>query len=166
MLAMAADLREQGGHQVTLVTGSVFRQQVEAAGVPFVPLTGAADFDYRILDQTFPGRTETPAGIERLKFDFINVLGGTIPEQYQTIQDILDKEDIDLIMVDTCFLGTFPLLLKPDVKRPPVLTCGVIPLFLARRPATISRSMSDFKRLFGPFRTTSIPSCSRSALAP
>jgi UDP:flavonoid glycosyltransferase YjiC (YdhE family) len=35
------------GHQVTVLTGSGFREAVEQAGLTFAPLTGAADYDVR-----------------------------------------------------------------------------------------------------------------------
>jgi MGT family glycosyltransferase len=55
----------------------------------------------------------------------------TIPDQHQSIQRILQDIPIDLVIVDTLFFGAYPLLLGPREKRPPVLGCGLNPLWLS-----------------------------------
>ena len=46
MLAIACDLRDRG-HSIVVNTADVFREQVEADGLRFEPLKGAANLDYR-----------------------------------------------------------------------------------------------------------------------
>lgn len=132
MLTIASVLEERG-YDIIFSTATLFRQQVEAAGVRFVPLSGHADLDYRAFDQTFPDRATTPAGLERVIFDLNRVFGDAIPDQYQTVRHILESTEVDLILVDTCFFGAFPLLLNEDLDRPPVIACGVIPLLITSR---------------------------------
>ena len=50
MLAIAAELIERG-HRVTVITGSRFRDAVEAVGATHRPLTGAADYDDRLMTE-------------------------------------------------------------------------------------------------------------------
>jgi UDP:flavonoid glycosyltransferase YjiC (YdhE family) len=57
MRAVASSLRERG-HTVRMLTGSRFAEPVLAAGVEFISLGGAADFDDTDLDVAFPGRSE------------------------------------------------------------------------------------------------------------
>ena len=58
---------------------------------------------------------------------------GTIPEQYQTVRQILTDSPVDLIVTEVYFWGVFPLLLGPRDARPPILTFGVLPLILSSR---------------------------------
>jgi MGT family glycosyltransferase len=55
----------------------------------------------------------------------------TIPDQHEVIQQIQRETPIDLIVVDTAFFGIYPILLGPKSKRPPVICCGVNPMFLS-----------------------------------
>ena len=67
MRAVASSLRESG-HTVRMLTGSRFAEPVLAAGVEFISLGGAADFDDTDLDVAFPGRSEA-RGLAKVTFD-------------------------------------------------------------------------------------------------
>jgi MGT family glycosyltransferase len=130
MLAIACYLRDRG-HSIIFNTAEVFRRQVEAAKLRFVPLKGFANFDYRHLDEAFPERKNTKPGPDRLDHDFKNAFGKTIPDQYRGIQQIMDESEIDLIFTDVTFAGAFPLLLGPREARPLIIGCGVLPMVLS-----------------------------------
>jgi MGT family glycosyltransferase len=125
MLAVAQSLKEIG-HDVTFHTAETFRRQIESRGLRFIPLTGKAEYDYRDRD-----------GDQNLTVDERKVLLvkqgllETIPDQHQSIQQILQDRPIDLLIVDTMFFGAYPLLLGAREKRPPVLGCGLNPLWLS-----------------------------------
>jgi MGT family glycosyltransferase len=133
MLLIAQDLAERG-HEVTFNSGEVFRGKAEAAGLSFVPLLGIANFDYRQMDEVFPERRTFP-GIQQVDYDMKHFFGDMIPHQYRGMQEIIDQQNIDLVLVDLLFLGSFPLLLKPKESRPPVISCGIIVYWL-RTPET------------------------------
>ncbi|MBV8709159.1 MAG: glycosyltransferase family 1 protein [Acidobacteriaceae bacterium] len=129
MLTIASSLAERG-YDITFTTSDVFQAQVETAGLTFVPLRGKANFDYQALDQHFPERLQIPVGVPRLIHGFQHAFFDMIPDQHQTIQSVMDHSPVDLILTDTTFLGTFPLLLDPTRERPPVVSCGITVLFL------------------------------------
>jgi MGT family glycosyltransferase len=130
MLAVACHLRDSG-HRVIFNTAEVFRNQIESTGIRFVPLEGFANFDYRRLDEAFPERKNFAPGPDQLIHDFKYGFGQPIPDQYRGIRKIMDEIDIDLILTDLGFMGTFPLLLGPRDARPPVISCGVLPMYLS-----------------------------------
>ena len=130
MLAVAQHLKS-AGHKITFHTAENFRRRVESAGIHFAAMIGKANYDYRGSsdsreDQNLSG--EDP-GVHMMKTKFIAV----ISDQHQGIQQILAETPADLVLVDTFLLGSFPMLLGPRHKRPPVLGCGVNPLLLTNR---------------------------------
>jgi hypothetical protein len=130
MLAIACYLRDRG-HSIIFNTAEVFRRQVEAANLRFVPLKGFANFDYRRLDEAFPERKNFKPGPDQLAHDFKNAFGKTIPDQYWGMQQIMDESEIDVIFTDLTFAGAFPLLLGPREARPLIIGCGVVPMLLS-----------------------------------
>jgi MGT family glycosyltransferase len=128
MLAAAQHLKSVG-HNVTFNTSENFRGKVESTGIRFVALTGKAGYDYRRPSE-LPGYerlSDTEQKIHLLKTSFVK----TIPDQHRGIQGILRETPTDLVLVDTMFLGSFPMLLGPKAKRPPVIGCGVNPMMLS-----------------------------------
>jgi MGT family glycosyltransferase len=123
MLTVARHLRATG-HGVIFNTGEVFRKQVEASGVRFVPLKGFANFDYRRLGEAFPERKNFKPGPDQLAHDLKVGLIRPIPDQHQIIRQLMHQTRIDLIVADWTFMGTFPLLLGATDVRPPVISCG------------------------------------------
>ncbi len=132
MLTVAKHL-STNGHNVTFLSGELFREQAVSAGFKFVALTGAAHFDYRRLDEEFPERAAAQPGPDRMNADCTYHGANPIPDQHRAIQEIMAESDIDLIVSDIFFMGTFPLLLGPREARPPIMTCGVLPMILSSR---------------------------------
>jgi MGT family glycosyltransferase len=130
LLAIACDLRDRG-HSIIFNTAEVFREQVEAADLPFIPFRGFANFDYRNLDEHFPERKNFKPGPDRLTYDFKNIFGKPIPDQYAGIRQIMDQAEIGLIFTDATFMGAFPLLLRPRKARPSIISCGITPMLLS-----------------------------------
>jgi MGT family glycosyltransferase len=143
MLTVASHLKDLG-HHIIFNTGEVFRAQIEALDIPFIPLTGVANYDYR-LESTFRDR-QTLAGLEQIIHDFKHIFGDSIPTQCHAIQQIIATSPVDLILADVMFWGTLPLLLQPQELRPLIIGCGVLPMFLISQdvsplsPATSSAS--------------------------
>jgi MGT family glycosyltransferase len=129
MLAVAQHLNSDG-HSVTILTGEVFKDKVIAAGLDFVPLTGLANFDYRRPEDFFPDKRNL-RDMELLIHYFKHLFGDTIPDQDRCIRQIMARRAVDLILTDLPYLGTFPLLLGPKNKRPPIVGCGLVPMVMS-----------------------------------
>jgi MGT family glycosyltransferase len=134
MLAAAQHLKS-AGHSVTFNTSENFRGKVESTGIRFVAMTGKANFDYRhtydLQERRDLSDADQKVNLLRTRF------AETIPDQHQCIQQILRDTPTDLVLVDTMFFGSFPMLLGPRQKRPPVIGCGVNPMMLSSRDCGI-----------------------------
>jgi MGT family glycosyltransferase len=130
MLAAAQHLKSIG-HSVTFNSSENFRNQVESAGVRFVAMTGKANYDYRRSNELHENKSLSG---EDQKVHLLRTwFSETIPDQHKCIQQIIRETPTDLVLVDTMLLGSFPMLLGPRQKRPPVIGCGVNPLLLSSR---------------------------------
>ena len=136
MLSIACYLQDRG-HSIIFNTAGVFREQVESAGLRFVPLIGKANIDYRTWNKFLPeGKTLTP-GPEEIMHNAKHVFGDTMLPQYDGICEIMSREPVDLILTDFLFLGVFPLLLGPTSQRPPIISISVSPVVLSSIDASL-----------------------------
>jgi MGT family glycosyltransferase len=128
MLAAAQHLQSVG-HHVTFNTSENFRGKVESTGIRFVAMTGKANYDYRHSydSQERKDLSEADRKVNLLRTRFAE----SIPDQHEVIQQILRETPTDLVLIDTMLLGSFPMLLGPRDKRPPVIGCGVNPMMLS-----------------------------------
>ena len=127
MLALATHLKKSG-HQVLFSSASQFRREVESLGLAFTPLLGAADFD---LEEKFSAdRNQITPGPPQQIWDLKHIMGDSIPDQLRILREIIDREQVDLILVDAFFFGALAYLLAPQPSRVPVIGCGVFAQFL------------------------------------
>jgi MGT family glycosyltransferase len=126
MLTLAAHV-VASGHDVTFLTGEVFRSAVEETGAAFVSLTGKANYDTSRPQDFFPERSALPAGFPQLEYDMRNIFADTIPAQHASISRILDETDEETIVVqDSWFFGTWPFQLGAPGSRPKaVVSIGI-----------------------------------------
>jgi MGT family glycosyltransferase len=125
-LAIARDLVRRG-HDVHMVTGGRFAASVAAAGVTHIGLPAAGDYDDRDPDAAFPGR-RAKRGLAKLRFDIDNVFINPMPHQAAALDRAVSELGPDAVLAESAFLGAVPLMLRPRRERPPILSCGVIPL--------------------------------------
>ncbi|TDK25757.1 glycosyltransferase [Arthrobacter crusticola] len=123
-------LRGQG-HQVGMLTGARFEDTVTGAGLRFLPLPEACDFDDRDLDSSFPGRAGKK-GLDRLRFDMTEVFINALPHQYRALREELDRTPTDAVLAESGFTGAVVPLLRTE-PRPPILFSGIIPLAFSSR---------------------------------
>ena len=119
------------GHTVRMLTGSRFKDVVTDAGLGFVALPAACDFDDRDLDAAFPGRAGKK-GLDRLRFDMTAVFINALAHQYRALREELDKAPIDAVLAEPGFVGAVAPLLRKD-PRPPIHFSGVLPLAFSSR---------------------------------
>jgi UDP:flavonoid glycosyltransferase YjiC (YdhE family) len=133
MRAVAADLVRRG-HQVTVTTGSKYREAVEAVGARFAPLLGAADFDGDDVPALFPEILSIAPGPEQIGFGLRHLFIDPVPDQHRTVQELLAADDGEPVVLvhETGFLGAWPVLLGAAGSRPSaVVGLGVVPLTIS-----------------------------------
>jgi MGT family glycosyltransferase len=126
VIAVGQHLRA-AGHSVTMLTGSRFREQVEAAGLTHVALPADADFDDRQPDSYMPDR-ERYRGIARVRYEIETVFVRRTAGQYRGMRALIDQLHPDAVLVDSVYSGALPLLLGPAESRPPIVALGIAPL--------------------------------------
>ncbi|AYF98150.1 glycosyltransferase [Protaetiibacter intestinalis] len=119
------------GHRVRFLTGTRYRDAVEAAGAGWVPLPAEADYDDRDITAAFPGREglSGPAGI---RYDLREIFLRPGPAQLAAVDAAIAEERPDAVLVESMFMGALLLLCRPG-ERPPVVNLGIVPLGLASR---------------------------------
>ncbi|MGC4853446.1 glycosyltransferase [Micromonospora sp. DT4] len=125
--AIAVDLVRRG-HDVTFVTGTAYRDDIERYGLRFVPLSGAADVDSRTLHQRHPELRALPRE-EAFDRAMSHVFIETLAAQHHTIQTEIAKAGDGPVVVlhENMFMGMWPALLGAPVNRHvPVLSIGVL----------------------------------------
>ena len=113
------------GHDVFFQTGDIFSDEVQAAGLKFLPLLGNANYDYHRLGEIIPELRTAASGMDQALFYIKHLFADRIADQYRGLQEAIAARKIDLVITDVLFLGELPLLLSGE-PRPPVIACGVI----------------------------------------
>lgn len=139
LLLLAERLAERG-HQITVVTGSRFRTRVEGAGLAFVPVTGLADFDDRVLGED-PERAKLAPGPEMLNYDWIQAFVNPLPELHAILQRLLKQDHDQYLIANALWLGAFPTALgAPGLRPRRWIAVSAVPLAIS----------SDDTTFFGP----------------
>ena len=120
------------GHEITFLTGSVFRARIESSGAKFVSLQGAADIDGRDILSVVPELKDIPPGLEWFRVAIERLFVDRIPAQHQSLLQAVQECQADVIVGDDMFFGVLPMLLGSRSKRPPIVLCGTSFLHLAR----------------------------------
>jgi MGT family glycosyltransferase len=116
LLELARGLADRG-HQITVLTGTRFRADVERRGLAFSPLTGSADFDDREFGQNTERESLTP-GPEQLNFDWVHAFVNPMPEQHKALQELLEENPDQYLISNALFLGAVPTALGAPGLRP------------------------------------------------
>jgi MGT family glycosyltransferase len=131
LLAIVHMLRAEG-HEITFLTGSVFRDRIENGGAKFVSLQGSADVDGRNLLSVAPELKDIPPGLQWFQVAIERFFLDRLPAQHQSLLQAVQECQADVIVGDDMFFGALPMLLGPRSKRPPIVLCGTSFLHLAR----------------------------------
>ena len=119
------------GHEVTMITGSRFRADVEGAGLTFVPWPAPADYDDRDLNRSFP-RRRGRKGIRAVRFDILELFARPMTSQFETIREELAKGTFKGLVVDLTVGGALVAMLT-ETHTPPIHVLGCTPLPMASR---------------------------------
>lgn len=124
------------GVAITFITGHGFRESIEAIpGVEFVCLRGVADFDISKFDDYFPERSKLPKDAFQFLWDMEHVFLGSLKDQYEVLQSVLQRPDLQrkkvVVAGDPTFCGVMPMLLgSPQTKRVPVVAVAAQPIVM------------------------------------
>ena len=131
LLAIAHILRADG-HEISFLTGSVFRDRIEKSGAKFVSLQGAADVDGRNLLSVAPELKDIPPGLQWFQVAIERFFLDRLQAQHESLLQAVEESQADVVVGDDMYFGALPMLLGPRSKRPPIVLCGTSFLHLAR----------------------------------
>ncbi|WP_329138361.1 hypothetical protein OG552_30480 [Streptomyces sp. NBC_01476] len=135
LLELARGLAQRG-HQITVLTGSRFRDAVESVGLAFTPLTGIADFDDRLIGD-IPERARLTPGPEQLNFDWVNLFVNPMPHQHAALQELLEADPDQYLISNALFLGAVPTAMGASGHRPRRwVAVSVVPLAVSSEDTT------------------------------
>ena len=107
------------GHQATIITGSAFRQAVEASGAAFEPLPAEADAE--ALERAVAETRVVAPGPEQLLAVLTARFIDPVPAQHATLRRVLERGGFDALVVGSMFYGALPTAMRPG--RVPVIAC-------------------------------------------
>ena len=141
-------------HETAFLTGTAFRDRIEASGAKFFPLPPGADFDPKDPFSTVPELKGMPPGLDWLRVVSERIFVAAIPAQHQGLQQTLANFRADIIVGDDMFFGALPMLLGPRAARRPIALCGTsllhcarddgAPIFLGLPPATTAKQRAEY----------------------
>jgi UDP:flavonoid glycosyltransferase YjiC (YdhE family) len=112
-------------HEVAVQTSDELQPIVEAAGLRFLPeLPGSRTFFMHYFTD-FPEAMSMPHGMEKHAWNFEHFLALKIPVHAANLQHALQEFPADVIVADSFYFGTLPLLLGPRAKRPAIVPLGI-----------------------------------------
>jgi MGT family glycosyltransferase len=125
LLAIGTMLKNHG-HEVAVQTNEELRPLVEAADHRFISEVPNAQTSVSNYFERFGSELEqkTP-GIEHTSFLLINFFAPAMPSQFASLQMALHDFPADLILADSLYWGTIPMLVGPRHKRPAIAHLGV-----------------------------------------
>lgn len=135
-LLQIAGLLVAAGHDVTFVGGGRFGDRARALGAAARPLTGAAGYDDRRLDEAFPTRAAAAPGPEQLNHDITRIFGDAVPAQHAAVQSVLAEDPEQVLITDMLFLGAWPSALGAGIRPRRWVSVNTAPLYVPSEDST------------------------------
>jgi MGT family glycosyltransferase len=124
LLSIASILAE-AGHEVAVQVNEDLRPAVEAAGHRFLAEIPNAQTSPGYYFETYPERMQKSPGMEMTGYDLVHFFARVIAAQSASLKMALYDFQADLILADSIYWGTLPMLVGPRDKRPAVAHLGV-----------------------------------------
>src|SRR5580704_18102936 len=124
-LLSIATLLVESGHKVAVQVNEDLRHTVEAAGHRFLSEIPNAQTSPGYYFETYPERMQKSAGMEMTGYDLVHFFARNIAAQSASLKMALYDFRADLILADSIYWGTFPMLVGPRDKRPAIVHLGV-----------------------------------------
>jgi UDP:flavonoid glycosyltransferase YjiC (YdhE family) len=129
-LLAVANILMKHNHEVVMQTAPSLRPMVEAAGVTFIPTLSVGGGDIGQFLTEFPERQQQTPGLEMFCFDMKYFFARHIPAQAAGLELTLRDFPADIILADSFFFGTLPMLLDAPETRPSIVHLGITVLNL------------------------------------
>jgi MGT family glycosyltransferase len=124
-LLSIATLMVQYGHEVAVQVSEDLRPAVESAGHRFLSEIPNAQTSAGYYFETYPERMQKVPGMEMSGFDLVHFFARNIAAQSASLKMALYDFPADLILADSIYWGTLPMLVGPRDKRPAIAHLGV-----------------------------------------
>jgi MGT family glycosyltransferase len=124
-LLSIASLMVESGHEVAVQVNEDLRAAVEAAGHRFLSEIPNAQTSAGYYFDTYPERMEKSPGMEMTGYDLVHFFARNIAAQSASLKMALYDFQADLILADSLYWGTLPMLVGPRDKRPAIAHLGV-----------------------------------------
>jgi MGT family glycosyltransferase len=124
-LLSIASLLVESGHEVAVQVNEELRPAVEAAGHRFLSEIPHAQTSAGYYFDNYPERMQKSPGMEMTGYDLVHAFARVIPAQFASLKMALYDFPADLILVDSIYWGTLPMLVGPREKRPAIAHLGV-----------------------------------------
>jgi MGT family glycosyltransferase len=124
-LLSIATLMVQYGHEVAVQVSEDLRPAVESAGHRFLSEIPNAQTSGSYYFETYPERMQKSPGMEMTGYDLVHFFARNIAAQSASLKMALYDFPADLILADSIYWGTLPMLVGPRDKRPAIAHLGV-----------------------------------------
>jgi MGT family glycosyltransferase len=124
-LLAVASLLVESGHQVAVQVDEVLRSAVEAAGFRFLPEIPNAQTSTGYYLDNYPERMQKSPGMEMAGYDLVHYMTRNIAAWFASLKMALYDFHADLILADSTYWGTLPMLLSARDKRPAIAHLGI-----------------------------------------
>jgi UDP:flavonoid glycosyltransferase YjiC (YdhE family) len=124
-LLSIASLLVESGHEVAVQVNEDLRPAVEAAGHRFLSEIPNAQTSPGYYFDTYPERMQKSPGMEMTGYDLVHFFARNIAAQFASLKMALYDFQADLILADSIYWGTLPMLVGPRDKRPAIAHLGV-----------------------------------------
>jgi UDP:flavonoid glycosyltransferase YjiC (YdhE family) len=129
-LLAVANILKKHNHEVVFQTAPELKPMVEAAGVAFLPELPETNSFIGYFVEGFPERQSVEPGMAMFSFDVQNLFAKNMPGQARSLAAALREFPADVVLVDSFYWGTLPLLVGPRDRRPTVVHLGITVLNL------------------------------------
>src|SRR5271163_734834 len=124
-LLSIASLLVKSGHEVAVQVNEDLRPAVEAAGHRFLAEIPNAQTSADYYFENYPERMQKSPGMEMTGYDLVHFFARILPAQFAGLKMALYDFQADLILADSIYWGTLPMLVGPRHKRPAIAHLGI-----------------------------------------
>jgi MGT family glycosyltransferase len=124
-LLATATLLVESGHEVAVQVNEDLRPAVETAGHRFLLEIPNAQTSVDYYFETHPERTQKSPGMEMTGYDLVHFFARNIAAQFSSLKMALYDFPADLILADSTYWGTLPMLVGARDRRPAIAHLGI-----------------------------------------